>query len=635
MTNAVKAVLDVDAGGPVLRLPFAGPARGTVRLDGREVAGPWRREGEAWVCTAAPWELSLFAAVRDAWRLVLRNTSGSPVRIGTVGFPHVPPSAISPSLASEEFRELVSGGSFVTVDSAVKGVGRMQGRIDFRASSNMVGVYQRDDGQAFLLAVLPPLGGALTEFAAVHAEPHLEGSFGVEVRHDLQCTVAPGAAVALSPLIGLAGAPGVELLDALGERWAKAPQRRPPRPPQIGWNSWDYAAGAVTREFINRNLAAGRRLFGDRLRVFCIDEGWEAQWGTWQPNGKFPEGLEDYVASVKASGGIPGVWTAPLLVNTYNPLFYEHPDWFAARADGQLQTDSYAYGPMAYLDVTLPAVQEHLRELFQRLRQTGFEYFKVDFCHCILKAARFADPAVPRNDLIRTAFRIIREAIGPDAYLLGCGAPYESVYGSVDAVRSTGDIHTYWGHVLTNAGGIATRWWMQGRLWNCDPDFLVVRGPDTAEPPLFKRRVIAPMPPGGGWMAGREFNEAEARAYALLVHLSGGDVILGDHLCLLKPLGVEILRRVLQPRPPAVPVDLFTSEQDLPRIWISRDRETTLVGVFNWAEKPARLDFSPADYGLSGIPRDVWTGQPVAALPDRMRRRSAVALLYPRSTEPS
>ena len=258
----------------------------------------------------------------------------------------------------------------------------------------------------------------------------------------------------------------------------------------------------------------------------------------------------------------------------------------------------------------------------------GFGYYKVDFCHCILKAVRFADPAVPRGDLIRRAFQVIRDAIGPDAYLLGCGAPYESVHGLVDAVRSTGDIHTYWGHVLLNAGGIACRWWMQGRLWNCDPDFLVVRGPDTAEPPYFRRRVVAPMPPGGAWMAGREFNETEARAYALLVHLSGGDVILGDHLPLLKPLGGDILRRVLQPRPPAVPVDLFISEQDLPRVWISRDTRTTLVGLFNWTEKPARLDFNPADYGLTGMARDFWTGQAPANIPRQMPRRSAIGLRF-------
>jgi hypothetical protein len=236
---------------------------------------------------------------------------------------------------------------------------------------------------------------------------------------------------------------------------------------------------------------------------------------------------------------------------------------------------------------------------------------------------------VARAELVRRAFQVIRDAIGDSAYLLGCGAPYESVVGLVDAVRSTGDIHIYWGHVLRNAASVAGRWWMHGNLWNCDPDFLVVRGPDTAREPFFKRRVVSPAPPEGGWMNGREFNEEEARTYALVVHLSGGDVILGDHLELLNQTGVNVLKRVLSPRPvPAVPVDLFETEQDLPRIWISRGPEDTLVGIFNWSDKPAGMPFDPARYNLHGAPIDFWTEKPSAKLPDKMRRRSCFALRY-------
>ena len=88
------------------------------------------------------------------------------------------------------------------------------------------------------------------------------------------------------------------------------------------------------------------------------------------------------------------------------------------------------------------------------------------------------------------------------------------------------------------------------------------------------------------------------------------------------------LRRVLAPRlPPAVPVDLFTSEQDLPRIWISQGEAEALVGLFNWSEKTARIDFDPNAYGLAGKPLDFWTGGP-ADIPSRMPRRSSVALRF-------
>ena len=79
--------------------------------------------------------------------------------------------------------------------------------------------------------------------------------------------------------------------------------------------------------------------------------------GQWQ----VPRGPGGLLPAREIARGIPWIWTAPLLVNIYNPLYLEKPEWFAERADGQVQTDSYSYGPMAYLDRTVPEVIEHLR----------------------------------------------------------------------------------------------------------------------------------------------------------------------------------------------------------------------------------------------------------------------------------
>ncbi len=615
--------LDLVSPEFVLRTPWTAPVPAETLVDGQQ-AGTWQ-DGRA---KAGDWCLELAAGEGGGWCLRVTNGGSASRRLGTVTVARWRPLAFAPTLEAGDFREFIHGTSFLAMTCGVKVVGRKLHGLDHTATSSMVTVYQHDDGNALLLGILPPVGDGFAEFITLHAEPHCDSAFGWEARQVFERTVAPGETVACSPLVALTGGDGTALLADYGRRWREI---APPsgKPVQIGWNSWDHRAGAVTRASIDQNLAAARQLFGPALEVFCIDEGYEVQWGTWAANAKFPEGLADYCQSVKASGGTPGIWTAPLLVNTYNPLYFEHPDWFAARADGQIQIDSFAYGPMAYLDVTRPEVIEHLRTVFRNLRAAGFEYFKVDFSHCILKATRFADPSVGRAALIRRAFAAIRESIGPDAYLLSCGTPLESVHGLVDAVRGTGDIHIFWGHILLNAAMLAGHWWMHGNLWNVDPDFLVVRGPETADPPYGRRQVVTPMPPNGGWVAGREFNESEARAYALLVHLSGGDVILGDHLPALRQNGVEMLRRVLRPRAnAAVPVDLFTCEQDLPRIWISRDENDTLVGIFNWLDKPARLDFDPAAWGLAGTPLDFWTGQPLPELPARQPRRTALALRF-------
>jgi hypothetical protein len=620
--------LAIDRESLAICLPWQGAAVSADTLVDGHQAGPWRAEAARYVSQAGPWRLEAQLVGHGAVQLAVTNTAAATLGLGTVTVARWRPQAFEPRLEAMDFREFIHGTSFLAMRCGVKVVGRKIDGLDHVAPSSMVTVYQHDDGTAVLLGVLPELGDGFAEFATLHAEPHMDSAFGWEARQVFQRTVAPGETVRCSPMTVLAGPDGTQLLARYGELWRerKAPSQRPI---QVGWNSWDHRAGAVTRASIDENLAASRGLFGDALKVFCIDEGYEVQWGTWEANAKFPEGLADYCRHVKANGGVPGVWTAALLVNTYNPLYFEHPEWFARRADGQIESDTFAYGPMAYLDVTRDDVLEHIRGVFRRLREAGFEYFKVDFSHCILKATRFADPSVGRAALIRRAFAAIREAIGPDAYLLSCGTPYESVHGLVDAVRATGDIHIFWGHILLNAGMLAAHWWMHGNLWNLDPDFLVVRGPETADPPYGRSQTVKPMPPGGGWVAGREFNESEARTYALLIHLTAGDLILGDHLPALHDNAIEILRKVLAPRTnPAVPVDLFTTEQDLPRIWISRDDSDTLVGLFNWSDKPAHLDFRPGDHGLSGAPTDFWTNEPVPGIPARLPRRSSLALRY-------
>ncbi|NUQ00433.1 MAG: alpha-galactosidase [Armatimonadetes bacterium] len=620
--SASSPRLRFSAGHFELETPW-GVAPAEVLIDGQAVA--WDSAGTGrlsdWTVTATE--------TAGAWSLAITNAGSTARRLGVVTFGRWSPAAFPQPLWTWRFTECIHGPSFSGIYAGAKQVGRKTPALDHVPVSSLFIAYQEEEGEALLLGVVPPLGQAFSELVSLHSEPHLEGSFGFEVRHRFDCLVEPGASLATSPLVALHGRRGVELMAAFGQLWGERLERLPAKPPRIGWNSWDYYSGAVTREAMDDSLAAGIELFGEDFGTLVIDEGWEQQWGSWEANGKFAGGLEEFCAAVKARGRTPGIWTAPLLVNIYNPLYLAHPEWFAARADGQVKTDSYSYGPMAYLDPTQPEVITHLERTFGRLREAGFDYFKVDFSHCILNAERFCDPRVGRAEIIRRAFAAIRRAIGDDAYLLSCGTPYESVAGLVDAARTTGDIHIYWGHLLVNGAGLATRWWMQGNLFNGDPDFLVVRGPETAEPPYGRRQVVQPMPPNGGWVSGREFNEMEARTYALLVHLSGGDVFLSDALRQLRPNALAMLRKVLRPRPQAaVPVDLFESDQDLPRIWIARGDEDTLVGLFNWSERTARLDFEPAAHGLHGPATDFWTGEPVTALPIRMPRRSSLALRY-------
>ena len=72
-------------------------------------------------------------------------------------------------------------------------------------------------------------------------------------------------------------------------------------------------------------------------------------------------------------------------------------------------------------------------------RELGIDYFKIDFVYAgALAGRRHQD--LPPVEAYRRGLRLIREAIGPDAYLLGCGVPILPSIGLVDAMRVGPDI---------------------------------------------------------------------------------------------------------------------------------------------------------------------------------------------------
>jgi alpha-galactosidase len=133
------------------------------------------------------------------------------------------------------------------------------------------------------------------------------------------------------------------------------------------------------------------------------------------------------------------------------------------------------------LDVTHPGAAAHLHHVFSTFREYGIDFFKIDFVYAgALDGGRHED--VPPVEAYRRGLRLVRDAIGPDAYLLGCGAPILPSVGLVDAMRVSPDtgpkldppegdlaLPSQRSAVLTGVG----RAWQHGRFWVNDPDCLV------------------------------------------------------------------------------------------------------------------------------------------------------------------
>ena len=87
----------------------------------------------------------------------------------------------------------------------------------------------------------------------------------------------------------------------------------------------------------------------------------------------------------------------------------------------------------------------------------------------------------------------MREVVGPDVYLVGCGAPILPSVGLVDAMRVSPDTFHEGGEDgstgLRGLMPLAARAWQQGRLWVNDPtaswlDRPTPRGSGGRRPPI-------------------------------------------------------------------------------------------------------------------------------------------------------
>jgi alpha-galactosidase len=234
----------------------------------------------------------------------------------------------------------------------------------------------------------------------------------------------------------------------------------------------------VTQADIEENLQAIDEL-GLPVDVVQIDDGYQAELGDWlQLSDRFPS-LAAIVGVIRRAGRRAGIWVAPFLVGERSELARAHPDWLV---DGARAGHGWGGQRLFALDTTHPGAEGYLRGVFGTLRELGVDYFKIDFVYAGAMAGRRADPTVAGVEAYRHGLRLVRDAIGPEAFLLGCGAPILPSVGLVDAMRVGPDIAH---HVEPLDGDLSqpsqraaaqnSRWraWQQGRFWTNDADCLV------------------------------------------------------------------------------------------------------------------------------------------------------------------
>jgi alpha-galactosidase len=263
---------------------------------------------------------------------------------------------------------------------------------------------------------------------------------------------------------------------------------------QPGWCSWYTYWNTVTATDIHENLdvIVTKQL---PIDVVQIDDGYQAEIGDWLMDRPEFGDVTEVAQRIRDAGRTPGLWTTPFLVGSNSELAQRHPDWLV---DGAVACEHHWGQEVRVLDVTHPDAAEHLRAVFATLRDRGFAFHKIDFIYGGAMVGRRYEDVSP-IEAYRRGLRIIREGVGPDATILGCGAPLLPSIGLVDAMRISPDVMPAWEPDLGDlsqpgmrsalAAGRA-RAWMHGRLWVNDPDCVLVR-PQVERPDPWQAYVEA------------------------------------------------------------------------------------------------------------------------------------------------
>ncbi len=268
-------------------------------------------------------------------------------------------------------------------------------------------------------------------------------------------------------------------MEALMRAVAISHGARTHRGPAVGWCSWYHSGPGVSASDIYgiAKVADQEKL---PLPLIQIDDGFQRQVGNWRTNDRFPEGWAPVIRSIRTAGAMPGIWLAPLAVHESTEIFRNHPDWFQRGAEGELVGEANNWGPRSrWIDPTHPEARLWIENLMREFRSFGFEYFKIDFNN-VGDGVRFHDPKKTKFQVLRDLYRLYRETIGEESYLLGCLGMQRAVCGFADAVRIGPDSCAIWraAHPCTIEEcirSVTISSLANGILWANDPDVAYTR----------------------------------------------------------------------------------------------------------------------------------------------------------------
>jgi hypothetical protein len=257
-----------------------------------------------------------------------------------------------------------------------------------------------------------------------------------------------------------------------------------------------------------------------------------------------------------------------------------------------------------YLDYSHPGARAHIAECIRVItKEMGIPYLKIDFIRFGLneeilqanpsfKSIKPFDPTMTDVERTRLGLQTMREAAGPDVYILGCSAVFGPCIGFVDGMRTGGDVspryEAFPERVLANAGNS----YLSGKVFNGDADYLVFREAADEDEAVSQEKV----------KHGGSLTLNEAQMWADFNKLYGNCRLNSDKLKILRPERQTLVKEVFEfpAMDETVPLDFWQHGKDKGdgyELILSRHAGDIYLGIFNWSEEPKEYNLTDFEGG--------------------------------------
>lgn len=568
------------------------------------------------------WVIELTRGVDGTSALVrseIRNTGAVAVRLGRCRLADLSDSSSRIDLASGAERSVEFVASGAQTKSYVRAVRGPKHAI----SRTLAQIYNPESKRTLQLAFL--------SFDRVHTEHEVWwDEKRAAVASSSYCdflgfVLEPGRQVRSEELAIEIRSDPVESLEHWGD--LVAARYHPPVPKTIpaGWVGYSWVDGFNVERYedvVKRNVRAIR----ERLPGFDINYVWVSignlernlpgNWLRWNYK-NFPGGPEALVKDLAERNFRLGFWIAPFWFSGNAEQHERLEPAYLKHGGKPLIIPHRDLGATYALDPTHPATHQFLREVFSAYRQWGIRYYMLDFLNAVSGPVPggytydgfYRRDLVPGPATLQSGLKVIREAAGPETYLLGSTGPTYQLIGIANGMRTGSDYGEgrplygpgkgfypgtfvvnkpdFWNGHATALGAMATAFFTHRKLYLSDSGNVL-----TLDKPL-------PLP--------------DAQIAATIFGINGGPVMLGDDIARIDPGRLEILKKEF-PRLPetATPLDLFQSVDPdyakLFRLPVKLDwGRYELVAIFNLGNDVMRQRVNLARVGVEAAhPVAVW-----------------------------